>query len=260
MWARLYLVKAELLSSPRRGYVQITPTGQQVLRNLPANFDINFLKTSSASFREFLNSSEESQTSPARSINQAVPSPNSNTIQIATSSTTPEESLELAHEQLRSQLIVDLQEQLLAMSPAFFERLVVELLVKMGYGGSREAAGKALGKSGDGGVDGVINEDPLGLDTIYIQAKRYIASNKIGRPDIQAFVGALQGQRSRKGVFITTSAFTQEAVDYVKYIDTKVILIDGQQLAKYMIDYNLGVTTVNTYHIKRIDSDYFTEE
>ncbi|WP_348535430.1 restriction endonuclease [Komarekiella delphini-convector] len=144
------------------------------------------------------------------------------------------------------------------MSPDFFERLVIDLLIKMGYGGSRRDAGKAIGKSGDGGIDGIIKEDKLGLDVVYIQAKRW-DSNVIGRPEIQKFVGALYGQRAKKGVFITTSNFTQDAKRYVSGIDIKVVLIDGQELAQLMIDNNVGVSTVSVYEIKKIDSDYFTD-
>lgn len=142
-------------------------------------------------------------------------------------------------------------------SPEFFEHLVVELLVKMGYGGSRRDAGERIGRSGDGGIDGIIKEDRLGLDVIYLQAKRWQGS--VGRPEIQKFVGALQGQRARKGVFITTSTFTADAFDYASRIDTKVVLIDGNKLANLMMDFDVGVAAVATYTVKRIDSDYFEE-
>ena len=140
----------------------------------------------------------------------------------------------------------------------FFERIVVDLLVKMGYGGSIQDAGKAIGKSGDEGIDGIIKEDKLGLDVIYIQAKRW--DSGIGRPEIQKFVGALACQRAKKGVFITTSSFSKEAITYASQMDVKIVLIDGEKLAQYMIDYNLGVSVQNTYEIKKIDSDYFEED
>ena len=143
-------------------------------------------------------------------------------------------------------------------SPTFFERLVVEVIVKMGYGGTRQDAGKAIGKSGDSGIDGIIKEDKLGLDTIYIQAKRW--ENIVGRPEIQKFVGALTGQRAKKGLFIATSDFSSDALDYVSRVDTKIVLIDGETLAELMIDHNVGVSTIATYDLKKIDSDYFTEE
>jgi len=143
-------------------------------------------------------------------------------------------------------------------SPIFFERLVIDLLVKMGYGGTRKDAGQAIGKRGDEGIDGMIKEDRLGLDIVYIQAKRW--DSVVGRPEIQKFAGALQGQRAKKGIFITTSSFSAGAQDYVSRIDSKIVLIDGDMLAQLMIDYNIGVTTIATYELKRIDSDYFTEE
>lgn len=148
----------------------------------------------------------------------------------------------------------------MALSPAFFERLVVELLVKMGYGGSIKDAGRAIGKSGDEGIDGTIKEDKLGLDIIYIQAKRWQLGNVVGRPELQKFVGALAGQGAKKGIFITTSSFTRDALEYVPRNETKIVLLDGEQLAQLMIDYNLGVTSVSSYEVKRIDSDYFGEE
>jgi restriction system protein len=148
----------------------------------------------------------------------------------------------------------------MSLSPSFFEKLVVELLVKMGYGGSIKDAGRAMGKTGDEGIDGTIKEDKLGLDIIYLQAKRWQPGNVVGRPEIQKFVGALAGQGAKKGIFITTSSFTKEASDYAPKNETKIVLIDGDQLSQLMIDYNLGVTTVNAYELKRIDSDYFGEE
>ncbi len=174
------------------------------------------------------------------------------------SEATPEETLETAYQRLRDDLSIELLQQIKNSSPSQFEKLVVELLVKMGYGGSRHDAGKAIGKSGDEGIDGIIKEDRLGLDIIYIQAKRW--DNTVGRPEVQKFAGALQGQRARKGIMITTSTFSQDAYDYASRIDSKIVLIDGKRLAQLMIDNNLGVSTLSTYEIKRIDSDYFTEE
>lgn len=166
--------------------------------------------------------------------------------------------IENAYEKIRRDLATELLQRLKSSSPAFFERLVVEVIVKMGYGGTRQDAGKAIGKSGDGGIDGIIKEDKLGLDTIYIQAKRW--ENTVGRPEIQKFVGALTGQRAKKGLFIATSDFSSEALDYVSRVDTKIVLIDGETLAELMIDHNVGVSTIATYDLKKIDSDYFTEE
>jgi restriction system protein len=171
---------------------------------------------------------------------------------------TPEEALDVAYQRLRVDLESELLEQVKGASPAFFERLVVELLVRMGYGGTLRDAGQAVGRSGDGGIDGIIKEDRLGLDEIYIQAKRW--EGTVGRPDIQKFAGALQGHRARKGVFITTSSFSAEAIDFAARIDNKIVLIDGAALARYMIDTDVGVSAYRSYQVKKIDSDYFTEE
>ncbi len=163
-----------------------------------------------------------------------------------------------AYQRVRRNLEVELLEQVKAASPAFFEQLVVDLLVAMGYGGSRQDAGRAIGRSGDGGIDGIIKEDKLGLDVIYLQAKRWDAT--VGRPDIQRFAGALQGQRAGKGVFITTSNYSREALEYVNLISTRLILVDGAQLARLMVDHNVGVSPVGFYEIKKIDADYFEGE
>ena len=169
---------------------------------------------------------------------------------------TPHEALEAAYERLRSELAAEILSNIKTSDPTLFESIVVELLVKMGYGGSRKDAGRAIGRIGDEGVDGIIKEDHLGLDNIYIQAKRWEAT--IGRPEVQKFAGALQGQRARKGIFITTSDFTKEALDFVSRIDSKIILIDGRTLSRLMIDFGVGVTTVASYDIKKLDSDYFS--
>ena len=175
----------------------------------------------------------------------------------AVATATPEEAIELAYQGLREQLAQELLSVIMSCSPTFFEQLVVDLLVKMGYGGSRRDAGERIGQTGDGGIDGIIKEDRLGLDAIFIQAKRWQGS--VGRPEIQKFVGALQGQRAKKGVFITTSTYTAEAVDYASRIDTKVVLIDGKALSALMIDFDVGVSVSASYVVKRVDSDYFEE-
>ena len=168
---------------------------------------------------------------------------------------TPQESLERLHKQLRDELAIELLDRVRQAPPSFFERVVVDLLIAMGYGGSREDAGKTVGKSGDGGIDGVINEDRLGLDVVYIQAKRWEGS--VGRPVVQAFAGSLEGVRANKGVLITTSIFTSDAKTYVGQIAKKIVLIDGKQLSDYMIQYGVGVGVEATYEVKRVDSDYF---
>jgi restriction system protein len=172
--------------------------------------------------------------------------------------TSPEESIERSYEILRRSLASELLAAVKSGTPSFFERLVIELLLKMGYGGSHAEAGRAIGRSGDEGIDGIINEDRLGLDSIYIQAKRW--EGTVGRPEIQKFVGALHGKRASKGVFITTGNFTADAQSYVTQIGSRIVLIDGAQLASYMIDFNLGVAPRASYEVKRIDSDYFSEE
>jgi restriction system protein len=178
--------------------------------------------------------------------------------QIEATSETPEEVLQQAYESVRKDLAAELLNRIKQNSPAFFEKLVVDLMVAMGYGGSRADAGRSVGQSGDEGIDGIIKEDRLGLDVIYLQAKRW--DGTVGRPEIHKFVGALHGKRARKGVFITTGRFSEEAKGYVEHIDPRVILIDGHSLASYMIDYNLGTSTMVNYEVKRVDSDYFAED
>lgn len=171
---------------------------------------------------------------------------------------TPAEEIETAYQRVRESLATELLQTVKGCSPTFFERLVVDLLTRMGYGGSRKDAAERIGQTGDGGIDGVIKEDRLGLDIVYIQAKRW--NSPVSRPEIQKFAGALAAEHARKGVFITTSDFTRDALEYVKRIDSKIVLIDGNQLAQLMIDHGVGVATVTTYELKRVDSDYFTEE
>lgn len=246
-WARTYMKKAGLLDSPRRGRFCITERGIKVLEQNPLFIDVAFLKQF-PEFNEFLSTkmTDRKETTEDRS-GSATPEDLS-----------PEELFQYSYQQLRSDLANELLEKIKSCSPEFFENLVVELLVKMGYGGSLKDAGQAVGKSGDGGIDGIIKEDRLGLDFIYIQAKRW--DGVVGRSEIQKFVGALQGKFANKGVFITTSRYTREAREYVQSIQSKIVLIDGEELANLMIDYDLGVSKVQTYDIKKIDSDYFVED
>jgi len=244
-WAKTYLKKAALIDQPRRAYFQITERGREVLKSAPGFINMKFLEQF-PEYIAFKENSEQVETQPE--IIQA------ETIQTET----PEELTEGGARTIRKELAGEILQRVKGCSPAFFERLVVELLVKMGYGGTRQDAGRAIGRSGDEGIDGVIHEDRLGLDVIYLQAKRW--ENVVGRPEIQKFVGALQGQRAKKGVFITTSDFTKEAVEYVRNIDNKVVLINGGLLASLMIDNNVGVSLAAIYEIKKIDSDYFLEE
>lgn len=241
-WARSYMSKATLLESTRRGYFRIAQRGREVLSKNPPEINVKFLEQ----FPEFVEFRAKHR-EPAETTEPT----ETETLQ------TPGELLETAYQKLREDLSAELLKTVTECSPSFFERLVIDVLVNMGYGGSRKEAGKAIGRSGDEGIDGIINEDRLGLDVIYIQAKRWQAT--IGRPEIQKFAGALQGHRAKKGIFITTSDFSREAADYVAKIDSKIVLIDGEQLSQFMIDHNVGVTPVTSYETKKIDSDYFIE-
>ena len=244
-WARTYLVKADLLKSSRRGYFVITDRGLEVLKKNPSEINAKYLEQF-PEFVEFLNTKRTEQESAE--LQQLEVS----------SQETPQESLEYGYQRIKRNLCQELLDSVKNCSPAFFERLVVELLLKMGYGGSLKEAGRAIGRSGDGGIDGIINEDKLGLDVIYLQAKRW--EGTVGRPEIQKFAGALQGQRARKGIFITTSNFSKEAQDYVPTIDTKIVLIDGEELSQLMFDNDIGVSRLTSYEIKKMDTDYFSEE
>lgn len=250
-WARFYLMHANLLFNPERGIFKITEVGHQLLADNPVKIDTNVLRQF-PSFRQFKENSSAAEDSKVDE------SPVSQS-DIETT-LTPEEILYSNYQHLQRELATDILNQVKSESPSLFEKLVVDLLVKMGYGGSQIEAGKAIGKSGDHGIDGVIYEDRLGLDVIYIQAKRYTAENAtIGRPAIQAFVGALQGQNAHKGVFITTARYTAEAQEYAKSVPSQIILIDGQRLADLMIEYNVGVSVTSTYEVKQLNPDYFTD-
>jgi restriction system protein len=248
-WSRTYLKQAGLLHSAKRGVFQITERGRQLLGKHPKEINVELLDQYEE-FRHFRSRRrDKSDTSDTTAISQEPAS---------ISDQTPEEAMASAYYKFRKTLEAEVLDQVKAASPAFFERLVIDLLVSMGYGGSRLDAGRAIGRSGDGGIDGIIKEDRLGLDVIYVQAKRW--DGTVGRPEIQKFAGALQGQRASKGVFITSSNFSREADDYANVINSKLILIDGQQLARLMVDHNVGVTAVDVYELKKIDSDYFEGE
>jgi restriction system protein len=248
-WARTYLKQAGLLDSPKRGVLRITDRGKATLQSRPVRIDARFLDQF-AEFREFRTRRPDDN----RGDRAAASAPRQTPLDIET----PEERLATAYRTLRADLQAELIEQVKSASPAFFERLVVDLLLAMGYGGSRQDAGRAIGKSGDGGIDGIIKEDKLGLDVIYIQAKRW--EGTVGRPEVQKFAGALQGHRASKGVFITTSSFTREAEEYANAINTKVILINGAVLTELMIDHGVGVATTGIYELKKVDADYFEGE
>lgn len=242
-WAKSHFKMAGLLENTKRSSFKITEAGKRLLDTNPEEINLKILKTIPA---------YQERTGRTRDEDSSSYSDNS---QI---SATPEEILENSYLAIRKSLAQELLFKIKSSSPSFFESLVVELLVKMGYGGSIKDAGRSIGRSGDEGIDGIIKEDKLGLDVIYVQAKRW--ENVVGRPEIQKFVGALAGQGAKKGVFITTSRYTNEAREYQPRNETKIVLIDGEQLAELMIDNNLAVSTVNTFEVKRIDNDYFGDE
>ena len=243
-WAKTHLKKAGLIDYPQRGHFQITQRGVNVLKETPEAIDMKYLMK----FPEFQEFRKVGQVDKEKEKieNTSEPLP-------------PEESIEVAYQEIRAGLADDLLDYVLKCSPAFFEKLVVELLVSMGYGGSQENAARAVGKSGDDGIDGIIDEDKLGLDSIYIQAKRYQKDSKIGVHYIRDFIGALQGAKANKGVFLTTAGFTKEAMDFVSKVQSRVVLIDGKRLANLMIDFGIGVSTRMNYEIKQLDTDYFGE-
>lgn len=242
-WAKVYLQQAGLLLSPRRAHFQISDRGRELLRTPPARIDVKFLEQypDFAEFRRRKGEIGEGSVPPTTEAQLE----------------TPEEALEAAYLKMRGSLASEVLGRVKVGSAQFFERLVVELLLKMGYGGSRSDAGQAVGKSGDEGIDGIISQDRLGLDVVYLQAKKW--DGTVGRPEVQKFVGALHGKRARKGVFITTGTFSADAAAYVEHIEPKVVLIDGRRLAELMVDFDVGVSMARTYHVKRVDSDYFDE-
>jgi len=247
-WTKSYFSKAKLIVNTKRSHFKITDRGIAFLRNHPINITINDLKTI-PEFKEFrdYNIAEDHSSNTVSQISQAT----------INQLKTPLEKLEETYQFIQQELGDELLEKVRLNTWQFFEDLVIDLMVKMGYGGSRNVAGKAMKRSNDEGIDGIINEDKLGLDVIYLQAKKWTTATSIGRPEIQKFVGALHGQRAKKGVFITTSSFSKSAIDYVKLIEPKVILIDGITLSNLMIEFSVGTTTIESYHIKKIDLDYF---
>lgn len=249
-WALSYMKQAGLVFSPRRGWYEIAPLGREVLAAAPERLDNEFLMRFDG-FRDFRSRSRSEESSvgtDAGRESEAQPAP---------AVEPPDEALERAYGRLRAAVESELMDTLKSVAPSFFEQLVIDLLVRMGYGGNRAEAARAIGRSGDGGIDGVIDEDRLGLDSIYVQAKRWEAS--VGRPEIQKFAGALQGQRATKGIFITTSTFTREAEEYAQRIGTRIVLIDGRRLAALMFEHDIGVSPRRSYVVKDIDGDYFDD-
>ncbi|MFG1343537.1 restriction endonuclease [Xanthobacter autotrophicus DSM 431] len=250
-WAKFYMSKAGLITSPARGRFLASEKGKALLATSPERIDVALLMQE-PEFREFYrneSTAAEQDTGGTTPVDTAAPPP-----------TTPEEQIDAAHAALTAALRDELLQRILANSPAFFEQLIVDLLVAMGYGGSHKDAAAQLGRSGDGGVDGIVNEDRLGLDRIYVQAKRYAPGSAIGRPDVNGFVGSLVGLGATKGVFVTTSTFSQPARDYVRHLAQRIILIDGQELADLMIEHGVGVRSYRTVDFKRLDEDFFGEE
>lgn len=246
-WALTYLRKAGLVERPSTGKYQISLTGKAALQEVGYNITLEYLDKFK-SFREFHMVKPQSGQDSSECIN-------------AITDGSPQDTMDIAFRQINDELAANLLQAIMEHSPQFFEKLVVELLVKMGYGGAFEEAGIAVGQSGDEGIDGIIREDKLGFSSIYIQAKRWNTETTVGRPEVQKFVGALAGQGAQKGLFITTAQFTKEAKNYVnKQSATKVVLVDGEKLAKLMIEFDVGVSTLNTYSIKKIDSDFFDED
>jgi restriction system protein len=243
-WARTYLKKSGLITATRRAYFEITKLGLEVIKEKPADINVKYLEQFDQ-FIEFRNARRETGTNGEQEAD-------------VDTTQTPQELLEYGYQKIKKELTLELLANVKKCSPQFLEKLVVELLISMGYGGSRKDAGQAIGQSGDGGIDGIIKEDKLGLDAIYIQAKRW--EGVVGSKEIRNFVGSLVGQNANKGVFITTSGFTKDALEYVKAITHKVILIDGETLAQLMIENDIGVSKVISYDVKKIDSDYFIEE
>ncbi len=245
-WARTYLKKALLIDYVQRGQFRITDRGNQILAEGPTRINNAFL----CRFPEFVEFTRRSQ---PEETEESIP------LVAADEKDTPDDLMATGYRNRRRQIEEDALERVKSCSPEFFERLVVKLITAMGYGGSLADAGRAIGKSGDGGIDGVIKEDRLGLEQIYIQAKRW-ENSSVGRPEIQKFVGALHGKRARKGIFLTTSSFTKDAQEYATGLDIKVILIDGADLAKFMFDFEVGISTESTYVVKHIDNDFFEDD
>jgi len=245
-WAKFYLGKAGLLETPRRGRFALSAAGRAVLEHPPDHIDNHYLQAF-PSFQEFYRRNNED--GAAQAMGNAEPP-----------TATPEEVVEAAYNTVHEALGAELLDRILSNSPGFFEGLIVDLLVSMGYGGSRRSAAEQLGKSGDGGVDGVINEDLLGLDRVYVQAKRYAPGSAVGRPEVQAFTGSLVGLGASKGVFVTTSTFSAPAVEFAARIPQRVILIDGERLTRLMIEHGVGVRTSRVLEFKRLDEDFFSED
>lgn len=253
-WAHVYLKQAGLLKQIRRGVYQITERGLQALRESNGRIDNAFLDK----YPEFLEFKTRINKPEVEGL-QSAPS-QASAVESELEGLTPDEMVRDGYRRARSGVAAELLDRLRKVSPAFFEQVVVDLLVAMGYGGSHDDAASVIGRTGDEGIDGIIKEDRLGLESIYVQAKRWKEGSTVGRPDIQQFAGALQGQKARKGVFITTSSFSRDAREYAKAVQATIVLIDGQQLAEFMLDHGVGVSVQETIKLFKVDEDYFVEE
>lgn len=247
-WAKTYLKQAGLVESTRRAHFRITDRGRKALAEAPGKIDNAYLLQfpEFIEFRERRASNDTDESGPA-------PAP----LPVEAAMKTPDEVMRAAYREIESELRAEILERILAAPPAFFERLIVKLLVEMGYGGSVAAAGRALGKSGDGGVDGVIDQDALGLDRVYIQAKRYAPGNNVGASAVRDFFGSLDRFRASKGLFVTTSAFTSDARETVGHLSKRIVLLDGEDLTRLMVRYNVGCRIEETLHLKKVDEDFF---
>lgn len=250
-WAKTYLVKAGLAEGTRRGYYRITPRGQAALADAAATINNAYLDQ----FKEFQDF--KAKVNEADGTTAAAPAQVSASFNAQVGTETPDEALRKAHSAITGALAADLLDRVRKATPAFFEKLIVELLLAMGYDGTSEEAGRALGQSGDDGVDGVIDQDPLGVDQIFVQAKRYAEGNNIGAGAIRDFYGALSLKKAHKGIFVTTSAFSQPAVDTARGLGSRIVLIDGLQLSRLMIRYNVGCRDEDVLHLKKVDEDFF---
>jgi restriction system protein len=246
-WANVFLQRADLLERVSRGVYRITDEGRKVLAERPERIDMRFLER----YPGYLEWRQRSIGIESAEGGRSAGTP--------ADDQTPEEQIEASHTALTAALQADLLERVREMSPGFFERLIVDLLIAMGYGGGRAEMGQAIGRSGDGGIDGMIKEDALGLDIVYVQAKRYAEGNGVGRSEVQSFAGSLDGVGATKSIFFGTSTFSQGARDYVGRISKRIVLIDGAELAQLMVRHNVGVRTRTTYEVKKIDEDYFSE-
>jgi restriction system protein len=248
-WANVHLQRAGLIMVVRRGVYQVTPSGQAVLAGNPKAIDIGFLEGFPAYAQRRQRAVPPDGSEPANASHPGAD---------ASAPTNPEERIEQGHRELTADVEADLLDRLLGVTPSQFERIIVDLLVTMGYGGGRLEMAKAIGRAGDNGVDGVVREDKLGLDVVYMQAKRYAPANSVGAGEVRDFIGALDGHRASKGVFVTTSSFSRSAHEFVERVSKRVVLIDGQVLARLMVAHDVGVRVKTTYEVRELDDDYFT--